>query len=485
MRRRDFLKTATAGMLAGSAVPAMASRARAASSSGKRPNILFAISDDQSYPHCSAYGDPVVRTPAFDRVAREGVLFTRAFCATPSCTPSRGAILTGQVPFRLKENANLWSTLRPEFPVYPDLLEQAGYVVGCTSKGWGPGNYRAGGRNRNPAGPGFRSFEAFLRKRPAGKPFCFWLGSTDPHRPYQRGSGRKSGKDPDKVRVPGYLPDVPLVRNDMLDYYVEIEQWDRKVGNALKLLEQAGELDNTLVVVTSDNGMPFPRAKCTLYDSGTRMPLAIMWPSQVKGGRTVEDFVGLTDMAPTFLEAAGVEVPDQVTGRSLLDVLRSGKSGRVDPKRDKVFTGRERHVYFREGGEGYPARAVRTDRYLYVSNFAPDRWPAGPPPGYPDCDGSPTKFHMIEHKDEKRIRNQFRLAFEKRPAEELYDVASDPDQLQNVAAAPEHAEAKAKLRAELDSWMKAMEDPRAFGKGEVFATYEYFGKKNQWSGKRR
>jgi uncharacterized sulfatase len=429
-------------------------------------------------------GDPVVTTPTFDRIAREGALFTHAFCASPSCTPSRGAILTGQVPFRLKENANLWSTLRKEFAVYPDLLERAGYVVGHCRKGWGPGNQKAGGRTRNPTGPGFRSFDRFLECLPGGKPFCFWFGSSDPHRPYKKGSGLASGKKLDDVKVPAFLPDVPEVRNDILDYCVEIERFDREVGEALKLLDKARKLDNTLVIVTSDNGMPFPRAKTNLYDYGTRMPLAMRWPGRIEGGRTIDDFVSFTDVAPTFLEVAGLTPPPDMTGRSLLELLASKASGRIDPKRDKVFTGRERHVWCREGGVSYPSRAVRTERFLYVRNIEPDRWPAGPPPGYGDIDGSPTKTYMMVHRAEKRVHNQFQLAFGKRPAEELYDLRKDLDQIQNVAALGEYADAKRTLSTELDRWMAEMNDPHALGMGGVFDRYPYFGKKGQWSGKK-
>ncbi len=488
MHRREFLRKVTAGSLAGSAVHrALTNQAVAAQTTprrrrradDKRPNILMAISDDQSWLYTGANGDPVVKTPTFDRVAREGVLFPQAFCAAPSCTPSRGAVLTGQVPFRLKENGNLWSTLRKEFAVYPDLLEQAGYVVGHTRKGWGPGNHQSSGRERNPAGPGFRSFERFYDGLPDDKPFCFWFGSFDPHRPYRKGSGLESGKKLEDVRVPPFLPDAPEVRSDILDYFVEIERFDREAGQILTLLEQAGELDRTLVVVTSDNGMPFPRAKANLYDHGTRMPLAVRWPERVKGGRLIDDFISFTDFAPTFLTAAGVDPPVAMTGRSFLDLLTSGKSGRIDPRRDKVFTGRERHAWCRQGDVGYPCRAVRTDRLLYIRNFKPDRWPAGDPERYGDIDGSPTKTYMMQHRGDKRVRNLFQLAFAKRPAEELYDLAKDPVQMQNVAALPDYAEAKKRLRAELDRHMIAMEDPRATGGGDVFDTYPYHGRRGK------
>ena len=480
MRRREFLRNVAAGSLGGSVVTQTLTAGRSlGATTDARPNILFAISDDQSWAHAGVAGDPVVKTPTFDRVAREGVRFTRAFCASPSCTPSRGAILTGQAPWQLKENGNLWSTLRKEFAVYPDLLEKAGYTVGHTRKGWGPGRLPPGGRERNPAGQGFRNFERFYEQVPDGKPFCFWFGSVDPHRPYKKGSGVKSGKSLDRVKVPPFLPDVPEVRSDILDYFVEIERFDREVGQIIQLLERDGQLDNTLVVVTSDNGMPFPRAKANLYDYGARLPLAVRWPKRVKGGRTLDDFIGFTDFAPTFLEAAGLKPPVDMTGRSFLDLLTSDKTGRIDPKRDKVFTGRERHAWVRAGGLGYPCRAVRTDRFLYIRNLEPDRWPAGDPDRYGDIDRSPSKAYMMANRNAKRVSHLFQLAFARRPAEELYDLQKDAAQMNNVAPMREYAQAKAKLRAELDAWMVRIKDPRATGQGDVFDTYPYYGGKRK------
>jgi N-sulfoglucosamine sulfohydrolase len=250
-----------------------------------RPNILFAISDDQSYLHTSTAGYKAVSTPNIDRVAREGVRFTHAFCSSPSCTPSRGAVLTGQHFWRLEEGGNLWSSLPKKFETYPDLLEAAGYHAGLFGKGWGPGNFKAGGYSQNPAGPAYDSFGAFLDSRPNGKPFCFWFGSADPHRPYEKGSGVKAGLRLDDIEVPSWLPDTPEVREDIADYLFEVQRFDRDFGAILAAIEKTGELENTLVMVTSDNGMPFPRAKTNLYDSGTRLPLAISWPATVPGGR--------------------------------------------------------------------------------------------------------------------------------------------------------------------------------------------------------
>lgn len=444
-----------------------------------RPNLLLCIADDASWPHFGANGDKVVRTPNFDRVAREGVNFRNAFCSSPSCTPSRGALLTGQHFWRLKEGANLWSRWPTNYAVYPELLAKAGYHVGLKGKGWGPGDFRFHGHRQNPAGPAARDFGAFLTNKPAGKPFCFWFGSTDPHRLYERGTGVKAGLKIEDVRVPPYLPDTPEVRSDILDYYFEIERFDRDIGEMLKLLEVRGELNNTLVVITSDNGWPFPRGKATCYDAGTRMPLAVRWPAKVKSGRVVDDFVSLIDLAPTFLEAAGLKAPAEMNGKSLLPLLLSGKPGQVGPSRNKVYFGRERHASVRAGNVGYPVRGIRTPEFLYLRNYEPDRWPAGDPPIYGDVDqhhdiaGSPSKQAVVEHGGQPERVRLFELAFGKRPAEELYDLRVDPWQTNNVAGSARYAESQKRLREELGHALAETQDLRALGKGAEFDRFHY------------
>jgi len=482
MKRRLFLQAA--GLSAAGLAAVSPHRAVAAKAADDRPNILFCLADDWGWPHAGAYGDPVVQTPTFDRLAREGVLFEHAFVAAPSCTPCRNALMTGQWHWRLGQGANLWSTLHPKHPVFPLLLEDAGYAVGHWRKAWGPGNWKALGRTRHPAGPQFKGLGDFLKQRPEGKPFCFWLGTSDPHRPYAWQSGAKSGIDISRIRLPADLPDAETVRHDVADYYFEVQRWDTDVGRAVRLLEEAGELENTIIVMTGDHGMPFPRHKCNLYDSGTRVPLAIRWGAKVKPGRRVEDFVSLTDLAPTFLEAAGAGVPGVMTGRSLLGLLRSGREGRVDASRDHVLTGRERHTPAQKypSTEGYPMRSIRTDRYLYIRNFKPDLWPAGAPEGsprgvpYADCDGSPTKDYILEHRDDPKVRPFYDLAFARRPAEELYDLQKNPDQRKNVAGEAAYARIRADLSARLMDDLKATGDPRGLGEGDVFATYPYYGR---------
>lgn len=448
-----------------------------------QPNILFCLSDDQSYPHASAYGEPVIKTPVFDRIAREGVLFTQAYCASPSCTPSRSAILTGQDIWRLGQGGQLFGTLSASHPVYTERLISSGYHVGYTGKGWAPGNEQAGGRTSNAAGPSFTGFQDFFSKAPKGKPWCFWFGSRDPHRGYSKGSGMRAGMDPTHVKVPEIFPDTPEVRSDLCDYFFEIQRFDAQVGDMLELIEKAGQLDNTLVVMTSDNGMPFPRAKANLYDLGTRMPLAIRWKKRVPGGRTIDDFVNLIDLAPTFLEAAGMTTPDCMTGQSLLKLICSSKSGRVEPNRDCVYTARERHAWCRIDGKGYPSRMIRTHDYLYIRNYEPDRWPAGNTRivtnegHYGDIDASPTKDVMIKQEDVNA--RLFELSFGKHPPEELYDCQKDPYQMRNLASDPAHKATLRMLSDRLTAHLKATGDPRETTGEAPWDAWPYFGN-NRW-----
>jgi N-sulfoglucosamine sulfohydrolase len=444
----------------------------------ERPNILVAIADDWGWPHAGAYGDRFVKTPTFDRLAAQGVLFRNAFCASPSCTPSRGSLLTGQAVHRLEEGANLWSFLPKKFVTYPDLLEQAGYVVGVQGKGWGPGSLEGSGRERNPAGPAFKSFEQFLHTVPEGKPFCFWFGSQDPHRPYDLGSGVASGMAAQEVAVPPFLPDTPDVRSDICDYYFEVQRFDSQVNNLIDQLRNSGKLDSTMIIVTSDNGMPFPRCKANLYGSGTHEPLLVWWPSKTNGARAVDDFVCLTDLAPTILEAAGLAVPHDMTGQSLLGLVTSSAT----KPRPRVFLERERHANVRLGDLSYPCRAVRTNEFLYIRNLRPDRWPAGDPEmwkavgPFGDIDGGPTKDLLLNRRDDPAIRPYFGRSCAKRPPHELYDLARDPWELNNVADKEEYAPVLAKLKRDLQAWMEETGDPRAKTDDDRFDRYPYFGR---------
>lgn len=426
------------------------------------PNILFLIADDWSFPHAGVYGDKVVRTPTFDRLAAEGALFTNAYTASPSCSPSRASILLGRYPHQNGAGGNLWSEFPNAHPTYVQILEKAGYFTGSTRKGWGPGEFKVTGFAHNPAGKGFTDFQAFLKEREPGTPFTFWFGSSDPHREYEANTGIQTGMKLQDVIVPGFFPDNDCVRNDILDYYFEIERFDRECGQLIAMLEEMGELDNTIIVMTSDNGMPFPRAKANLYDYGTRMPLAIRWPEKIKPGTIIHDFVNFVDFAPSFVEAAGLS-QNSMSGQSLWGLLAGEKQNR-----NQVFLERERHANVRKGDLSYPMRAVRNQKYLYIWNPMPERNPAGNPSAhqsvgqYGDVDHSITKFLIMamEEKVQPGKPDYFQLSFGSRPEEELYDVKNDPYQLKNLAADPAFEKTKTELRKELLAWMKETNDPR-------------------------
>lgn len=480
-----------AAFLAVFSIPALVQAAEPA-----RPNILLAIADDVSWPHMSAYGCKFVKTPNFDQVARDGVLFNNGFTPLPKCSPSRAALLTGRNPWQLEEASCHFGIFPAKFPVYPNLLEAAGYQVGFTGKGWGPGDWKQGGFKRNPAGPEFSkirkkpptprisnidyaaNFDAFLKARDPGKPFCFWYGGLEPHRPYEFGTGVKAGKRLADVEVPPYLPDTDVVRNDLLDYALEIEWFDTHLGRMLQKLKEIGEFDNTLIVVTADNGMPFPRVKGHIFEDACHLPLAICWKKSVPGGRVADDFVSFIDLAPTFCEAAGIKPAEGATGRSLLELLRSSGSGQIDAKRNHVLLGRERTDVGRPNDAGYPVRAIRTRDYFYAHNFAPERWPAGDPEtGFRDIDDSPTKSLVIELKDQGQ-RKYFDMGLAKRPAEELYDLRKDPHCIHNLAADASQAEAKARLKGAMEKELTQQRDPRTLGNGAVFDTYRYLGNRS-------
>ena len=452
------------------------------------PNVLLVLSDDQSWLHTSIAGDKVVKTPAFDRIAEEGVLFSNAFATCPSCTPSRTAILSGQEIWRTREAGLLMGAIPKDLNLFSHILSDNGYHVGYTGKGWAPGNWKYLGLDRDPLVKEYNNrlekeiaygidkrnytlnFKDFLLDRPKDSPFFFWFGSTEPHREYQYGVGEKEANlNSGKIEVPPFLPDSEIVRQDIMDYLYEIMWYDSHLAGMIYELEQAGELENTIIIVTSDNGMPFPRAKVNLYDWGTHMPLAIRWGKKVKSGRKIDDLVSLTDLAPTILEAVGLEVPPEMTGKSLMPILSSEKEGFVEHSRDRVFTGMERHTYCRPEGATYPSRAIRTHDYLYISNFEPDRWPTGGPEFissnktvHGDVDACPTKAFIVGNRE--TMPDMYELNFGKRPAEELYDVRRDPGQINNLAYDAAYSDIKEDLSIKLIEYLRETEDPRIDGK---------------------
>jgi uncharacterized sulfatase len=471
-----------------------------------KPNILLAISDDQSWPYASAYGTKGIETPHFDQLAKAGVLFNNAFVAAPQCSPSRAAILTGKNIWQLEEAGTHASYFPVGHQVFTDLLEHSGYELGYTGKPWAPGNWVDAGWERNPVGPPFnqRTLEAvpaggisridyagnfmdFYRQKDDGKPFFFWYGCFEPHRSYEEGSGKKAGIKEEDARVPGFLPDQPVIRSDISDHALEIEWFDQHLGSMLEFLEEEGELENTVIIVTADNGMPFPAAKANLQELGTHVPLTICWPAGIPGDRVTDDLVSLIDLAPTLLDIAGVEERPEMSGRSLYGLLLGSdpESGYIP--REYILTGRERHTHARPDNLGYPARAIRTADFLYVWNMEPERWPAGDPmppgtingqtpagfkelwPGFHDVDDSPSKLFLLEQQN--TFPASFDLAFAKRPEEQLYDIREDPACTINLSQEEAYVEIKEKLREILEAELRGQGDPRILGTGDIFESY--------------
>ncbi|TCO93592.1 putative sulfatase [Chthoniobacter flavus] len=499
----------------------------------ERWNILFIFADDWGrYASCykGLDGRPtlndVVQTPNIDRVARDGVIFKNAFVNAPSCTPCRSSLLSGRYFFNCNRGAILqgaiWDSSIPSFPL---MLHDAGYQIGKSYKVWSPGKpvdapiggqqyaYEKSGRLPNRFSMNVTkmvaggmtveaarekildqvrgNFKAFLADQKPDHPWLYFFGPTNTHRPWEKGSGKKLwGLEPDSVKdkMPKFLPDVPEVREDVVDNLGEAQAVDAYVGVLMKMLEETGQLDHTLVVISGDHGMGgMPGAKCNLYDFGLSVAMVARVPGG-KGGRVVDDFVSLPDLAPTFMEVGGVTPPAGLYGRSMKKQLQSDQGGQIDPERTWVIGGRERHVATaREDNLPYPMRCLRTPKFLYIRNFAPDRWPMGAPYSatatggpsaeelekntfiaYPDMDASPTKAWLILHQNDPAWKWHFDRAFGKRPAEELYDLQKDPDETKNVADDPAYATRKDQLSKELMGKLTDAADPRVTGDGLTF-----------------
>jgi len=513
----------------------------------KRPNLLFIFADDwgrfaSAYGKLDGPGSPndVVKTPNFDRIAREGTLVRQAFVSAPSCTPCRSALLSGQHFWRTGRAAILQGAVWDEsIPTYPRLLAQAGYHMGKTGKVWSPGNpadipygrpvpgfQKAGmrfnsfskfGTDQVKSGDSIDScrrtllrevrgnFEDFLSKRPSQAPFGYWFGPTNVHRKWVKGSGKALwGIDPDslKGKLPPFLPDIPEMREDFADYLGEVQALDAYAGELLDALEKAGELDNTLVVMSGDHGPPgFPHGKCNLYDFGSRVALALRGPG-VEKGKVSDTLVSLPDLAPTFLEMAGVKPPATMTANSLQSLGVINGSREIDRKtmpRDAVFIGRERHYpTARDGGLPYPQRAIRTKDHLYIINFRPDRWPLGDPRqlqgGTPtwdklanntgvtlsDEDAGPAKAWLVLNRDTAQGKPFFDHAYGKRPAEELYVLSDDPHQMRNRAGDKTLEGIRKNLRERLLKTLEKTGDPRVQENGKFFETPPLAGPVQGW-----
>lgn len=527
----------------------LAARLGAGETGAPRWNILFVFSDDWGR-YASVYaaidGRPsindAIKTPHVDRVAREGVTFRNAFVNAPSCTPCRSSLLSGRYFFNTGRGAILRGAVWDEkIPSYPLMLRDAGYHIGKSYKVWSPGTpadapfggqthaYEKAGRAPNNfseeadarVAKGMSvaaareeilaqvrgNFDAFLADRKAGQPWHYFFGTTTTHRKWIKGSGKALwGIDPEKLkgRMPAFLPDVPEVREDVADYLGECQAVDAYVGVLRERLEATGEMDRTLIVLSGDHGMPgVPSGKCNLYDHGVAVALVMRVPGG-KAGRVVDDYVRLPDLAPTFMEIGGTKPPAGLYGRSLVNILKSERSGQVEADRTWVITGRERHVEnAREGYLPYPMRALRTKDFVYIRNFRPDRMPMGDVQkaydpavvagnaladetrlGFADMDGSPTKAWLIAHREDPKWKWHFEHAFGKRPGEELYDLRKDPDQVKNLAADPAYAQVKGEYATRLMKMLTDASDPRVTGDGMAFERPPFSGPVDDGEGAR-
>lgn len=479
-----------------------------------RPNILVFITDDQSFAHVSLTGCAELSTPNFDRVASEGIWFRQAFAASPGCSPSRAALLTGRNCWQLEQAGTHASDFPSYYQTYPEILAEEGYHIGYTGKGWGPGNWEKSNRKHNPAGPAYNqlklespegisdndyagNFARFLSERDEGQAFCFWAGTHEPHRRFQW-QGAKN-KKLQNVDVPGFLPVVDSVKQDLLDYYQEIEWADQQLGYMIRLLEDLEELDNTLIIVTSDNGMAFPRAKANVYEYGFHVPMAMRWADGIAGGQTSDALISFTDIAPTLVELVGGRSPKEhpMSGRSLMPLLLQKEPPNT---RKQVFASRERHSSSRYLNRTYPQRAMRTNEFLLIWNPKPDRWPAGAPQkygvgnypsevqveaqllgpmhwgGYHDIDACPTLDYMIAHREEDSVALFFEAAVGKRPEWELFDLKEDPVSIFDLSARPAYHWTLDSLQQSLMGYLKETGDPRAIGNGDIFESYPRYSR---------
>lgn len=403
------------------------------------PNIVFLFSDDHSVPDLGCYGAPV-RTPHLDRLCREGIRFTQAFVTSPQCSPSRASVFTGRSPHAIG-CSRLHAPIPADVSHLIDGLKTAGYYAGAYRKVHAGASFQ---KSLDFYGDRNEAFSTFFEKRPAGKPFFLQIGFYDPHRAYQPGAVSPPHA-PASVRVPPFLPDTAEVRRDLALYYDEISRLDRECGEVLALLKKHGLTDNTMVVFAADNGMPFPRAKGSLYDPGIGVPLIVRWPGRVEPGSISDELVSFVDLPATWLAAAGAELLPAMEGRSLVPLLE----GRPHASREAIYSERNWHDNWD------PMRCVRTRRYKLIQNYRPEL------PYRPslDLEESPTWKSYLALAESGELRAEHgQLLTPRRPPVELYDLDEDPNEFRNLAAESRMAEVVGDLQGKLSRWMQETND---------------------------
>jgi N-sulfoglucosamine sulfohydrolase len=404
-----------------------------------RTNFVIFVADDMAWDDCGAYGNSAIRTPNIDRLAAEGMRFDRAYLTCSSCSPSRCSMLTGRYPHSTGAG-ELHLPLPGEQTMFTKPLQEAGYWTAAVGK-WHLGDavseqidYR---KSSSPRAMGTAWVQA-LRDRPADKPFFLWAAHSDPHRGYQPGAVDPP-HEPAQVIVPPFFPDASRVREDLALYYDEVSRFDEHIGMVLSELQRLGLADNTFVLVISDNGRPFPHCKTRVHVPGVRTPFIVRWPAKVVAGQVAGNVVSTVDIAPTILELAGLEPLTSFQGRSFVGMLS-------DPS---VQT--RQYAFAEHNWHDYRAfeRAVHSRDFCYVRNWLPET--PGTPPA--DAVNSPTYKVMIEMQAAGTLKAAHEGCFDTpRASEFLYDVASDPHCLMNLAGLPEYADRLQILRDQLKQW---------------------------------
>ena len=434
------------------------------------PNIVFVLSDDHSYPYLGCYGEPLIKTPHLDRFASEGIKFHRMFTASPQCVPSRAAIMTGRSPVACRIT-RFSSPLPREEVTFPELLrKEAGYFVGVLGR-----TYHLDGSGRDPEASArvfdekkLKTFperfdyvdvssqalaptrmQTFFDQRPKEKPYFLWVNFNDPHHPWDTGA---NPPEPAKLRVPGFLPDLPGVRGDLSRYMGEIEHADTDFQTVLNIIKERAGLENTLIIFMGDNGMAFPSGKGTLHDPGLNVPLLAWWPGVIKPGGESRALISGEDIAPTCLEVAGLKVPERISGISFLPLLRGTP---FPAERAHIFGERGPHggATFNESTKASAvdySRCVRNGRYKLIYNVTPNMiyTPV-------DSTGDPSWRDIVKAHEAKTLAAGFETLYftSPRAVYELYDVEKDPNELINLYGQTEVAEVTRELKEALQRKM--------------------------------
>jgi N-sulfoglucosamine sulfohydrolase len=415
-----------------------------------QPNIVVFLSDDHSLLDSTAYGSKDVKTPAMERLANAGMTFDRAFVASPSCAPSRAALLTGLMPVRNGAEAN-HSKPRPEIKKLPAYLKALGYEVVSFGK---VSHYRHTGDY------GFDHFAhdtfhddvaipngiKWLRERKSGKPLCIFFGTNWPHVPWPETS---EGYDPEKLSVRASHVDTPRTRDMRARYYAAVSRMDKELGDVFDAAKDVLG-PNTFFLFSADHGAQWPFGKWTLYDAGIRTPLIVVWPEKIEAGARTDAMVSWIDILPTLVEVGGGAAPQDIDGTSFLGVLR----GQTREHRDRIFTTHSGDPPMNV----YPMRSVRTGDWKYIRNLHPEFSFTTHIDLGQAADGAGYFASWREKAKTDEAAAALVKRYHERPAEELYDLRADPLELRNLAGDPQHAQRLAAMRADVEAWMKANND---------------------------